>query len=83
MPVKNDLVIGVIRIKTAQTFIVDIGAPIDGNLGALEFDGVTKRNKPNLKIGAIVFCRVVEYSKYTGGKLSCINKGYSKNNEMG
>lgn len=36
-------------------------------------------------MGSSVFCRVTDYSKYTGGKLSCINKGYSskKNNEMG
>lgn len=82
LPMKNDLIIGVIKIWTAETFIVDIAAPLDALLGGLEFDGVTKRNKPNLKVGAIVFCRVVEYSKYTGGKLSCINKGFSskKNN---
>lgn len=62
--------------------MVDIGAPMDATLGGLEFDGATKRNKPNLKVGSVVFCRLLEYSKHTGGKLSCINKGVSnkKNN---
>lgn len=55
---------------------------MDATLGGLEFDGATKRNKPNLKVGSVVFCRLLEYSKHTGGKLSCINKGVSnkKNN---
>lgn len=84
LPNKNDLVIGVVKIKTADNFILDIGAPFDGVLGGLEFDGVTKRNKPNLKPGTPVFCRVTEYSKYTGARLSCMNKtANKKNNELG
>lgn len=34
-PVKNDLVIGIVKVRTAETFIVDIGAPMDGILGGL------------------------------------------------
>lgn len=85
LPAKNDLVVGVVKVRTAETFILDIAAPLDAILGGLEFDGVTKRNKPNLKIGTTVFCRVLEYSKYTGAKLSCQNKGFTgkKHNEMG
>jgi exosome complex component RRP40 len=58
---------------------------MDSTLGGLEFDGVTKKNKPNLKVGAVVFCRVLQYSKHTGGQLSCMNKGISnrKGNLLG
>lgn len=35
VPNKNDLVIGVVKIKTADNFIVDIGAPLDSILGGL------------------------------------------------
>ena len=72
-------------MRTAETFILDIGAPLDATLGALEFDGVTKRNKPNIQVGAVVYCRISEYSKYTGAKVSCINKGFSnsKINQLG
>ena len=77
LPFKNDLVIGIVKVRAAEHFIVDIKAPLDGILGALEFDGATKRNKPNLQVGATVFCRVCEYNKHTGARLSCINKGYS------
>lgn len=35
LPAKNDLVIGIIKVRTAETYIVDIGAPLDANLGGL------------------------------------------------
>ena len=37
------MAIGVVKNKTADNFIADIGAPLDSILGGLEFDGVTKK----------------------------------------
>ena len=34
-PQKGDLVIGTIKMKSADYYIVDIGAPLDAILGAL------------------------------------------------
>lgn len=62
---------------------MDIGAPLDGTLGALEFDGATKKNKPNIAQGSLIYCRVTEYSKYLGAKLSCFNKGFNAKNDLG
>lgn len=62
---------------------MDINAPLDGVLGSLEFDGATKRNKPNLNPGDLVYTRVSEYSKFIGAKLSCLNSGYSAKNALG
>jgi exosome complex component RRP40 len=56
---------------------------MDGILGALEFDGATKRNKPNLNVGDIVYTRVAEYSKFIGARLSCLNPGYSAKGVLG
>jgi exosome complex component RRP40 len=67
-------------LKSADYYILDIKAPLDANLNGLEFDGATKRNKPNFKVGAAVYCRVNEYSKFIGAKLSCINKGFNTKN---
>ena len=61
---------------------MDIGAPLDAILGGLEFDGATKRNKPNLQVGATIFCRVCEYSKFMGARVSCLNKGYNTANNV-
>lgn len=82
-PTKGDLVIGTIKMKSADYYIVDIGAPLDATLGALEFDGATKKNKPNIAQGSLVYCRVTEYSKYLGAKLSCFNKGFNLKNDLG
>ena len=60
-----------------------MNAPIEGTLGNLEFDGATKRNRPNLNTGDLVFARVAEYSKFLGVKLSCLNPGYSSKNVLG
>ena len=43
--------IGVVKVKTSESFILDIGSPLDAMLGGLEFDGVTKKNKPNIPVG--------------------------------
>jgi exosome complex component RRP40 len=83
IPENNDFVIALIKLKASEYFIADINAPIDGSLGALEFDGATKRNKPNLAVGDVVFCRVVDYNKFVGARLSCLNKGYSSKNVLG
>ncbi len=82
-PVPNDLVIGIIKHKNSEYYTLDINAPLDATLDSLEFDGATKRNKPNIGIGGLVYCRLVSYSKYLGAKLSCINKGFNKTNELG
>ena len=35
LPKKNDLVVGTVKVRTSETFILDIGAPLDATLGAL------------------------------------------------
>jgi len=49
----------------------------------LAFDGATKRNKPNLNPGDLIYARISEYSKFLGAKLSCLNAGYSAKNVLG
>lgn len=45
-PHKNDLVIGVIKSRFPEHYVVDINAPTDAILGGLEFDNASKKNKP-------------------------------------
>lgn len=58
MPEKNHFVIGVIKNKIGDNFLVDINAPLDAILPGLDFDGATKRNKPNLNAGDLIYTRV-------------------------
>ncbi len=75
--------IGTIKMKSADYYIVDIGSALDATLGALEFDGATKKNKPNIAQGSLIYCRVTECSKYLGTKVSCFNKGFNSKNDLG
>ncbi len=42
-----------------QMWSVDINAPFSAQLPFLAFEGVTRRNHPNLKPGDVVYARVV------------------------
>ncbi|KAH8915597.1 hypothetical protein BT69DRAFT_1325112 [Atractiella rhizophila] len=57
-PAMNDPVIGIVTHKHAEGYRVDIGTSQPAALDALAFEGATKRNKPNLKIGETVYARV-------------------------
>ena len=53
--------------------MVDLDGPSDAVLGLYEFMGATKKNKPTLQPGSIVYCRVIEINKFIKPKLSCIS----------
>jgi exosome complex component RRP40 len=42
-----------------------------GNLSALAFDGATKRNKPNLAVGALVFGRIESADRDLDPEITC------------
>lgn len=49
MPSLNERVLGVVT-KGGKQSKVDIGAAVGAYLPELEFEGATKRNKPNLEV---------------------------------
>jgi exosome complex component RRP40 len=57
-------VIGQIKQKFQDNYLVDIGGTDDAILNLYDFDGVTKKNRPNLAPGALVYARVIEISPY-------------------
>eukprot|EP00485_Elphidium_margaritaceum_P010147 CAMPEP_0202697402 /NCGR_PEP_ID=MMETSP1385-20130828/10730_1 /ASSEMBLY_ACC=CAM_ASM_000861 /TAXON_ID=933848 /ORGANISM="Elphidium margaritaceum" /LENGTH=273 /DNA_ID=CAMNT_0049353851 /DNA_START=56 /DNA_END=877 /DNA_ORIENTATION=- len=78
IPFAEDRVIGVIIRRTAMYYHVDINGPCDGLLGVLEFEGATKRNKPDLQSGDVVFCRVVICNADMQPILSCKSPAFNK-----
>lgn len=72
-PSVKENVIGVVRHRDADNYYLDINTSTDGVLGQLEFNGATKRNKPNLQLGDAVLCYVTECNKYLQPKLSCMS----------
>jgi len=62
-PGVDDLVVGTVVEAHAESYRVDIGTSQPALLPALAFEGATKRNKPNLPLGALVYARVVVCNK--------------------
>lgn len=56
-----------------QNFLVDINGPFAALLPQLSFEGATKRNRPNLRTGDLVYCRVTETSRDTDTVLTCVD----------
>ncbi len=50
IPQTNEAVVGIIRNRHSEGYRVDIGSAHPASLGALAFEGATKRNKPNLEV---------------------------------
>jgi len=71
VPILNDTVVGQIVQKTADSYKLDIGWADLASLSALNFEGATKRNKPNIRIGDLILGRV---SQIVEPELTCLGK---------
>lgn len=78
IPYAEDRVIGIITHRNAHFYEVEIKGPNQGLLGTLEFEGATKRNRPDLDVGDIVFCRVSVSNRDMQPILSCKSPSFNK-----
>ncbi|KAL5491986.1 hypothetical protein EMCRGX_G017367 [Ephydatia muelleri] len=60
----------------ARWTLVQLSAPY---LPELEFEGATKRNKPNLEIGDVVYARLTKAHRHAEPELSCIAENGKSN----
>ena len=58
--------IGTVIERRSDDFVVDIGGPFAAVLNTLAFEGATRRNRPKLVEGDLVYARVVFAHKDTG-----------------
>jgi exosome complex component RRP40 len=65
-----------IQERAGENYKVNIGTSSLANLSLVAFDGATQRNRPDLKTGDIVYCRVLESDKHMETEITCcsINK---------
>ncbi|CAD6184975.1 unnamed protein product [Caenorhabditis auriculariae] len=66
IPTEGDHVIGVIVGKAGDFFRVEIGAAEYSVVCFTKFEGATKRNRPNLKTGDIIYACVDDEAKARG-----------------
>jgi len=78
-PRLDDFVIGTITQRSMDMYRVDIGTYTHAILPTTEFEGATKKTKPNLNVGDIVFARVMRVNKFDAPMISCVSQINSKN----
>lgn len=75
IPSTGDDVVGVVLERHAENFVVDIGAPFPAVLNSLAFEGATRRNRPKLAEGDLVYARVVLAHQDIDTEVSCTDSG--------
>jgi exosome complex RNA-binding protein Rrp4 len=55
---RGENVLGVVVAKAGDLFRVDIGTSQPASLSYMAFEGATKRNRPNVNIGDVIYAKV-------------------------
>lgn len=82
IPKNGDQVVGIIEDRGGDYYRVNIFSGSIALLSRLGFEGASKRNKPELKVGDLVYCKVHFTHKDLDTELTCISssgvkKGWS------
>lgn len=73
IPAVGDNVVGTVIERLSENFNVDIGGPFPAVLNVLAFEGATRRNRPKLAEGDLVYARIVHARSDTETELSCMD----------
>ncbi|KAJ3185890.1 Exosome component 3 [Irineochytrium annulatum] len=79
----GESVVGVITYRGAEQYRVDIGGAHHASLDALAFEGATKRNKPNLEVGHLVYARIFVANKDMEPEIECVNPSTGRSDGFG
>lgn len=74
LPQVGDKVIGIIEDRGTDLYRVNIFATGTATLNRLGFDGATKRNKPELRPGDVVYASVTSSDSLRDIEISCISE---------
>ncbi|KJH45347.1 hypothetical protein DICVIV_08623 [Dictyocaulus viviparus] len=70
---KGDRIIGIVTGSVGEFYKLDIGTAEHATISFLAFEGATKRNRPDLKIGDVIYAQVSDEFAHTDIELTCIN----------
>lgn len=73
VPQLDDMVLGTVVSASLSDYKVDIGAAALATLDSMSFEGATRKNKPQLRVGGLVYARVTIASKDMEPELSCMS----------
>ncbi|KAI8457421.1 exosome complex exonuclease RRP40 [Phakopsora pachyrhizi] len=73
VPALGDPVIGIVLGRQTEGYRIDINSNQPAYLDGLAFEGATKRSKPNLKTGAIVYGRISSVLGFMEAEIECFD----------
>jgi len=79
---RGENVIGVVIAKAGDTFRVDIGTSEPASLSYLAFEGATKKNRPAVAVGDLVYAKLLVASRDMEPELVCVDS-YGKKAGLG
>nr|XP_057920408.1 exosome complex component RRP40-like [Doryrhamphus excisus] len=82
VPAKAETVIGIVTAKSGDVFKIDVGGSEQASLSYLAFEGATKRNRPNVQVGDLVFGQFIVANKDMEAELVCVDSS-GRANGMG
>jgi exosome complex component RRP40 len=72
LPCEDDPVVGVVLDRAGgEHYALDVGAPTPALLPVLAFEGATRRNRPMLSPGDLVYARVISAPRDADAALAC------------
>ncbi|NP_001089320.1 exosome component 3 L homeolog [Xenopus laevis] len=79
VPVKGDHVIGIVTTRAGDIFKVEVGGSEQASLSYLAFEGATKKNRPNVKAGDLVYGQFIVANKDMEPEMACIDSSGKAN----
>ncbi|CAG9818553.1 unnamed protein product [Phaedon cochleariae] len=76
VPKKGDLVVGVVVKKAGDILRTDIGSAEFASLSMLAFEGATKKLKPDVQVGDVVYAKLLNAHREMEPELVCIDSYY-------
>ncbi|KFB45490.1 hypothetical protein ZHAS_00013425 [Anopheles sinensis] len=82
VPNRGELVVGVVTAKAGDIFRVDIGSSEAASLSYIAFEGATKKNRPDVNVGDIVYARLLIAHPDIEPELVCVDS-HGKKGKLG
>jgi exosome complex component RRP40 len=82
VPVRGESIVGVVVQKAGDIFRVDIGSSELASLSYLAFEGATKKNRPDVNVGDMIFAKLLIASKELEPELVCVDS-HGKKGKLG
>lgn len=82
VPARGENVIGVVVQKAGDIFRVDVGASCPASLSYLSFENATKKNRPEVQVGDVVYAKMLVASRDMEPEIVCVDS-HGKKNRLG